>query len=144
MEIIRNGDIIDIMDKASKKSVIALAVQICSQAKALAPWKHGRLRNSIMYKNNKVKGAFNNKPGELAEKEIQIGSLNSDKEMVVGFNLDYGIYQEFGTRKMKPQPFLRPAIALYQGQKAVNVIKKIHDEELRGSLKQGQKRETFF
>jgi HK97 gp10 family phage protein len=143
-EVIRNKNIDKLMDMADKKSVLALAVKVCAQAKSLVPWKTGRLRNAIMYKGNNAKGSFNDRSGEKADNEINVGGLPSDKEVCVGFNLNYGIYQEFGTRKMKPQPFLRPAVALYQGQKAVDIIKKIHDEELRGPLKAGMTRETFF
>lgn len=32
-----------------------------------------------------------------------------DVTYVVGPSAKYGIYQEFGTSKMKPQPYLRPA-----------------------------------
>jgi len=142
-EVIRNKNIDKIMDMADKKSVLSLAIKICSQAKALAPVDKGQLRNAIMYKGNNAKGAFNDRNGEEADHEIEIGGLASDKEMCVGFNLKHGIYQEFGTRKMPPQPFLRPAVALYQGQNAVDIIKKIHDEEMRGPLKAGMTRETF-
>ena len=146
MEIIRNGNMDVIFDGANEKSVLEIAITICSQAKTLAPSPGktgtGRLRNAIMYKNNKTKGGFNDSGMEQADKEITTGSMKKN-EMAVGFNLEYGIYQEFGTRYMKPQPFLRPAIALMKGAPMADIIKKIHAEELRGKLRPGQKRETF-
>lgn len=38
--------------------------------------------------------------------DIQLGD---DVVYVVGTNVEYAIYQEFGTRSMSSQPFLRPA-----------------------------------
>ena len=145
IEIIRNGNINKIFDDANIKSALELAIKITTEAKSLAPVaeKHGgRLRNSIMYKTNKESGGFNDSSGENSQAKINVNP--KEAEAFVGFNLLYGIYQEYGTRKMAPQPFFRPAIAIWSGQKAVDVIKKIHDEELRGKLKEGQMRETFF
>ena len=142
LTFIKNLDTNIFFDKADTKSITGLCIKIASQAKTLAPADKGRLRNAIMYKTNKEDGGFNDSSDEKAANKIE--GKPGVGEGFVGFNLEYGIYQEFGTRNMAPQPFLRPAIAIYQGQKAVDIIKKIHEEELRGSLKPGQKRETFF
>lgn len=47
----------------------------------------GRLRNSITHEVHKDK-----------------------KEIIVGVSVNYAIWVEFGTHKMKPRPFLKPAI----------------------------------
>ena len=39
----------------------------------------------------------------------RLGKDNESTYAEVGTNVDYGMYQEFGTSKMKPQPFLTPA-----------------------------------
>src|SRR3990167_6567527 len=57
-------------------------------AKGFAPVDTGRLRNSIH-----------------AEKI-------SDNEVIVSDNVEYGVFVEFGTSKMPPQPFLTPAMDL--------------------------------
>ena len=143
LTFIKNLDTNVFFDKADTKAITELCAKIVAQAKTFAPADKGRLRNSIMYKlENSHTGGFNDSSDEKAENKIE--GKPGVGEGFVGFNLEYGIYQEFGTRNMAPQPFLRPAIAIYQGQKAVDIIKKIHEEELRGSLKPGQKRETFF
>ena len=65
-------------------------------------------------------------------------------EAYVGTNLEYAPYQEFGTRTMTPQPYLRPAIdVVVKGTSAMQVLAKINQETMRGALKKGQKRETF-
>jgi len=32
------------------------------------------------------------------------------RQVIIGPNVDYGIYQEFGTKYMKAQPYMRPAL----------------------------------
>lgn len=54
----------------------------------LAPVKTGRLKNSI--------NLFPQLPGATS--------------YVLADGVEYGIYQEFGTHKMSPQPFFRPAL----------------------------------
>lgn len=143
--LIRNGDIVNIFEATIPKTNIEVAIKVCALAKTLcpvAPVNGGRLRNSIMWYSNKAQGGFNDSGGPAAPYKISGNVPKNDA--LVGSKLRYAVYQEFGTRYMKPQPFLRPAIAIYTGQKVMDVLKKICDEELRGKLKPGQKRETFF
>ena len=62
---------------------------VVSVAKERAPFRTGHLRNSIYYKWD-------------------------DKTYTVAFVVDaeYGIFVEYGTRYMKPHPYLRPALAM--------------------------------
>lgn len=108
----------------------------------LAPVDMGQLRNSIMYKTPVTSGGFNDGSGEPAPKQITV--IPREDEAYVGTNLEYAPYQEFGTRKMAPQPFLRPAIdVVVKGTSIGLVLIKIEQETMRGALKKGQKRETF-
>lgn len=66
------------------------AIQVESAAKRLAPVDTGRLRGSISHSAPKVDG-----------KGLYI---------LIGSDVEYAIYQEFGTRYMGAQPFLRPAL----------------------------------
>lgn len=56
-----------------------------SHAKAACPVDTGRLRNSITHQQE------------------------SENVEVIGTNVEYAPYVELGTRRMKAQPFLRPA-----------------------------------
>jgi HK97 gp10 family phage protein len=137
-----NGKPVKGVIEGNYKSIVEIASAVTAQAKDLAPVDEGRLRNSIMWKTQKDKGGFNDSPDQQAEKEINV--YPKANEGYVGSNLDYALYQEFGTRKMAPQPYLRPAILLMQGSPAREIIKRIEAEKMRGVLKEGQKRETFI
>lgn len=84
-------------DKASqeglKKGILTTALNIKSQAKLLAPVREGQLRNSI-----------------------DIEADQSGLNIKVGSGLEYAPYQEFGTRNMAAQPFLRPAVEIVRGR----------------------------
>ena len=121
--------------------VLETCIQIATQAKVLAPVKDGRLRNSIMYRTKFQEGMFNDSGGLSAPKKLD--SQPKDNEGYVGSNLEYAVYQEFGTRYMAPQPYLRPAGLIVKGTGAGEVIKRIKEETERGVLRAGMKRETF-
>ena len=71
------------------KDLARRAVQVDRQAKALAPVDTGRLRSSINWR--------------LARDGIGLAAI-------IGTNVSYAIYQEFGTSRQAAQPFLRPAL----------------------------------
>lgn len=57
---------------------------------------------------------------------------DKSNEMIVGYNAPYAVYQEFGTRYMKPQPFMRPAIDLViKGTGTMQSIKKIVNDHFK-------------
>lgn len=74
-------------------------------AKILAPIDTGRLRASI---SPTLKGHL----------------------LTVQDNVEYGIFQELGTRKMKPHPFLKPALL-----KNIPNIKRDIEAEIRRALR---------
>jgi HK97 gp10 family phage protein len=119
-------DILNGVDKGDKKSVTVVAAKIASQAKQLAPVaikNGGRLKGSIGYK---VDGQ------ETANPKLSINVKKSDSkyEGFVGSAVDYAIYQEFGTRKMKAQPFLVPAVEIVKGANLVEAIKTAMNSEI--------------
>jgi len=78
---------------------------------------------------------------ELAAKEMCAvdtgrlrGSITTDKRYIqkflvmVGTNVDYGPYVEFGTKKMDARPFLFPAFFMFEGE-IIKAIKKILDKD---------------
>ena len=65
------------------------ANRVRNAAKRLAPVDRGTLRNSI-------------------QQEIRSGAGGLTAR--VGTNVEYAVYQEFGTKYMRAQPFLAPAL----------------------------------
>ena len=136
VEIIKYGDINKGINDGTSAIILDSVIRVANQAKSLAPVDLGLLKNSIMWK---VHGN-NSSPGEAPSISV---SPKKD-EGFVGSAVVYSIYQEFGTRWMAPQPFLRPAIALeMKGQDNAEVIAKILREKMNGALKEGQKRVKF-
>ena len=136
LEAIRNG---------AFKGNIEIATKVTAQTKALAPVAQefgGTLRNSYMWKTSKIEGGFNDSSGQKATRKISVKP--SLFQAYVGSALNYAIYQEFGTRKMAPQPHLIPSISLVvKGRSIKEVLKKIQEEEMKGALKKGVKRVKF-
>lgn len=141
VEIYKVKNLDDILQQGTNAGVLETCIKIATQAKVLAPVKDGRLRNSIMYRTEFQEGMFNDSGGLSAPKKLD--SQPKDNEGYVGSNLEYAVYQEFGTRYMAPQPYLRPAGLIVKGTGAGEVIKRIKEETERGVLKAGMKRETF-
>lgn len=136
------GNPYDGADDGVEKGNIEICMQVTAQAKTLAPSDKGTLRNSIMWTTDVATGGFNENGGEPAPKTISVKP--KEFQGYVGSALDYSIYQEFGTRKMAPQPYLRPSIALIvKGQSAKTVLAKMQKEEMKGALKKGIKRIKF-
>lgn len=72
------------------KDLARRAIQVDRTAKRLCPVDTGRLRSSINWKLGRD----------------HVGLL-----AIIGTNVAYAPYVEFGTRFMAAQPFLRPALA---------------------------------
>ena len=122
--------------EGTEQAITALCVLIASQAKLFSPVDSGILRASIMWKANGQSG------GKTGGKDLteQAGKL----EGIVGTATEYGIYQEFGTRYMAPNPFLRPAVAKYTtGQTDETIAKKIIIEHMNGKLRKGRNDTVF-
>lgn len=144
VEIYKVKNLDDILQQGTNVGVLETCIRIATEAKLLAPVAKengGRLRNSIMYKTKFQEGMLNDSGGLSAPKKLD--SQPKENEGYVGTNLEYAVYQEFGTRYMAPQPYLRPAGLIVKGTGAGEVIKRIKEETERGVLRAGMKRETF-
>jgi HK97 gp10 family phage protein len=123
------GNIAKGSDIGTIRGVLDTAIILTAQAKALAPVDKGQLKNSIGY----------NAGGRDTASPALETQPKSKKQAVVGSNLEYAVYQEFGTKYQPAQPYLRPAAAIVKGQPAEKVIKDAMDKELNLSVKKGKK-----
>lgn len=112
------GDPLKGADDGLNKSINETIAEITREAKQLAPVDTSQLRNSIMYDGPKGSGGHEGGP--------VINDKGGDKVGYVGTSVPHGVYQEFGTRYMPPQPFLRPAVAIIAGRSKEYVIRQIN------------------
>lgn len=91
------------LDDSIKKGLQKGALRVEADAKTNCPVKTGNLRASL---TSAVKG----------------------KEAAIGTNTNYAPYVELGTNKMKPQPYLYPALAANKDK----IVKDIVEEIERG------------
>lgn len=140
--IIRKGNPSKGVRQGNRKSVLGLVHLGVAQAKAFAAVDEGELRNGVMGKANDDKPiGYNEEGGEKASQQLQVKV--KEGEGVVGDAVAHAIHQEFGTRYMAPQAFLRPSLAITSGAEGKDIILRTNAEQMRGALKEGQKRETF-
>ena len=150
-----NGaDVIAKNHSANQKSLLESAITIEGQAAAFCPIDTGRLRGSISVQM-KTREHKNQNASKAQEGDF-IGKPIKDNEALVGTNVKYAVYQEYGTAPfelnksvkikgkwvfirthpgIKPQPFMRPAIDLNQG-KTVDEFKKQYKKEYEEYLKE--------
>lgn len=81
------------------------------------------LERGIALGGELVKGSARAKaPVDTGQLRSSISSQASGFNCLVGTNVEYGIYQELGTYKMPPHPFLVPALEENENE-IVNIIK---------------------
>ncbi len=127
--ITENKFALDGGEEGLEKVVLKTAVQVHANAVPNAPADTGALRNSLMWRTSEDEGGYNEQGGVNAEKKLE--TRPKDNEAVVGTNLDYGVYQEFGTRYMPAQPYLRPAGDAVRGGTAGEIAKKWGREAMK-------------
>lgn len=72
---------------AIERALEAVGLQAEGYAKMLCPVDTGRLRNSITHRTE-----------------------TSEQKEYIGTNVEYAAYVEYGTSKMKAQPYIKPAV----------------------------------
>ena len=92
-----------------RNAVRATAFTIEGKAKVRAPVDTGALRNSIYVRMGR-------RPAPLPEVEgnpvrVELPAPADDQTAHVGPSVDYGIYQELGTERMRAQAYLGPAVS---------------------------------
>ncbi len=126
VEIIKYGDTSSMIEKGNAKSILATAIAVASQAKALAPVDLGSLRNSIGYEVDGKSGGYNQSGGERAD---PMKTSPKKGEGQVGTSSDHAIFQEFGTKFQVAQPFLRPAgLAIGRDRATATKVVKAYQE----------------
>jgi len=115
---------------ASEKLVLEMAIKVANQAKLLAPFQFGQLRNSISVATKAQTGIELNKDGGEQAPPLKQDGLK-EAEAYVGSNVTHAVPQEYGTKFQRPQPFLVPAKELViDGTSAEEVMKKYNDIEM--------------
>lgn len=103
--------VIKMAEKKAEESLVLAGEFIAGAAKLNSPYDTGYLRGSVTYATQKKRGnvASRTKRGDVISKP--------DDNLVcrVGTAVHYAAHQEFGTRFMSGQPFLRPALLDNQG-----------------------------
>jgi HK97 gp10 family phage protein len=105
--------------EAAKQGLLNTAMEIQLKAKQNCPVNTGRLRSSI---------AIATKDTILHEaqsSEDVISQPEKDLEVWIGTKTYYAIFVEFGTRKMRARPFLRPAFLEGSKHLVENVLKEL-------------------
>jgi len=138
-ETIRNFPALSL--NAVQAGVLRSAIIITAASKTLGGVDTGLLNNSKQYVTGFGKeGGLNDSSGSQASK---LNISLKDNEAAYGATANYAMPQEFGTRKARPQPFARPAVAIATGSKQSEIARAINKEMERGALVAGQSRETF-
>ena len=93
----------------TQEAVRATAFAIEAKAKPKTRYDTGALRNSIYVRMGR-------RPAPLPEVEgnpvrVELPAPADDQTAHVGPSVDYGIYQELGTERMRAQAYLGPAVS---------------------------------
>jgi HK97 gp10 family phage protein len=109
------------------KAMLIMAGKVTAQAKQNINSNDtidtGKLIGSVMWKGQGKTGGHTKGP---------FLSYNPRSGYIVGTATEYAVYIEFGTRKMFPKPFLRPAIGVVaKGNSLDSSMKKAITESLK-------------
>lgn len=128
------GDPRDAVKRARKSSNLGIGAAIASQAKALAPVEYGELRNSISASSIAKNVLLNTQAGDRAN-ALDTSGLKED-QVYVGSNSDHAVFQEYGTKYMVAQPYIRPSKeSVVDGKKASQIIVDFNLKEMKQELK---------
>ncbi len=125
-----------VANRVVRKAATAGARLIRDEAKSRVPVDTGLLKRNIVVKKFRDQGPGNVRYGIglVSSKAVYSNNKTNRRKGRVGqsYYQDkafYGHMVEFGTRKMKARPFLRPAFES-QKEKAVDIVKNTLKEEL--------------
>lgn len=105
-------EVVSKLEDAVYLALDAIGAQAAGYVFGLAPADTGRLRNSIAWATKKTEGkSYNYRDDKGGSYTDQIGSGCPDYTVVIGTNVEYAVYQEFGTSLVDAQPYLRPGVS---------------------------------
>lgn len=119
------------IDGTLEEGILKTAIEVTSEAKKLAPVAKiygGNLKGSIQWVTDKGQSGGDSSSTALTERPPKNGAI-------VGTPVEYAVYQEFGTRKMNAQPFLRPAMDLVSGEPLKQAMYKAFFDTVPRELK---------
>ena len=104
------------LEKATLAALHAVGLQAVKHMVEKVPYDTGLLRNSLTYAlDGEGAQKSNYKADEGAETGAYTGSTPKEgfnkRSVIIGTNVEYAVYQEYGTSKTPAQPFIRPAAA---------------------------------
>lgn len=104
------------LERAVTAAMHAVGLQAVKHAVERVPYDTGLLRNSLTYA---LDGGSAEKTHYKADKGHGTGAYTGNvpkeglnkRSVTIGTNVEYAVYQEYGTSKTAAQPYLRPAAA---------------------------------
>lgn len=139
VEIIKFGNVEKAIDEGNELAILELVTKVSALSTALAPIDQGQLRNSIMGRTKDTDVGFNDGPKDPAPRKI--AEMAKDGEGYVGSAVLHAIYNEFGTRKMPAQPFLRPAInSVANGNNVKREVSKFQNQAVAKGMRKGPRK----
>jgi len=90
----------------------AVGLEAEGDAKFLCAVETGLLKNSITHgtSGEPINHSYSDDAGEQSGNISTVIGTADDKEVYIGTNVEYAPYVEYGTSRMKAQPFLRRAL----------------------------------
>ena len=112
----------DLIERIGNTAMHAVGLQIEGVAKDYAPRKSGRLVGSITTRSDNAESKIQS-PAESGDVVLKEKGYT-----VVGTNVEYASWIEYGTYRMYPQAYLRPAIDTVRGD-ALSIVERSGKKE---------------
>lgn len=106
-------NILEAVDANTLGVIVEIAGDVVKDAKVLAPYDEGNLRDGIYYRT----ATENNMPALAGDvKRVELPAPPTPLSVSIGPSVDYGIVQELGSTTHSAQPYMTPAFKKNAGQ----------------------------